>query len=412
MSFTHKETFQIHPQSQIAGDILKKFNVEPYPKNETIEQIMRRMTKDPSLENEAFFIINLGTLVRKYQEWMKELPRVKPFYAIKCNPNPALVRTLAALGVNFDCSSKSEIQQVLGCGIAASRIIYANPTKMVAHIKFAKSSGVDVMTFDNAAELQKISEHHRSSRLVLRIVVDDSNLQSPAESKFGALMDDVPDLLKLAKTLDLNVVGVSFHVGFGRQSAESFVSGIQSARQVFDIAEELGFQLKLLDLGGGWPGSDSDRIKFTDIAQQIRPLIDELFPSDIEVISEPGRFFVAESHTLIVNVFAKRQAITPEGSKELLYYINDGVYQSFNCILFDNAMPPMTVLNPGDRHLKHRCTIFGPTCDSLDCIARDIDVIELEVGDWLYFKDMGAYTTAASSPFNGFKSSQCFYFYD
>jgi len=395
----------------IAGDVLSKFNVEEFPKHESLEEMMRRMIREPSLENEAFYIINLGTVVRKFQQWMSLLPRVKPFYAIKCNPNPAIVRTLAALGVNFDCASKSEIQQVLGCGISPTRIIYANPTKMVAHIKFAKSSGVDIMTFDNAAELQKISEHHRASRLVLRIAADDSDSQSPTSSKFGAHNDDVLELLNLARSLDLNVVGISFHVGSGCQNADSFVSAIHSARQAYDLALQLGFDMKLLDLGGGWPGSDSDRVTFTEVANKIRPVLDEIFP-DVEIISEPGRFFVAESHTLCANVFAKRMNLA-DGNKELLYYINDGVYQSFNCIFFDNAVPQMQVLNPGSRVNQYRCTIFGPTCDSLDCIARDVEMIELEVGDWLYFRGMGAYTTAAASPFNGFKSSPtCYYFYD
>jgi len=219
-------------------------------------------------------------------------------------------------------------------------------------------------------------------------------------------MHQVLPLLQLAKELELNLVGVSFHVGSGCMSVHSFESAIRSAHQVFRMSENLGMKLSLLDIGGGWPGTDYDcPVTFQEIANHIRPILDELFDDDIQLIAEPGRYFVAESHTLAVNVFAKR--IIPETDSEerrFLYYINDGVYQSFNCIFFDHVHPTALVLDLKGRSEMFKCTIFGPTCDSMDCIAKDIYMPELEVGEWLYFKNMGAYTTAAASPFNGFKS--------
>jgi len=173
---------------------------------------------------------------------------------------------------------------------------------------------------------------------------------------------------------------------------------------VFTQAEEVGFNFTVLDLGGGWPGVNDERVNFPDIANLIRPVIDDLFPSHIEIIAEPGRYFVAESHTLAVNVFAKRTIIEKDGEKRFLYYVNDGVYQSFNCILFDHYEPTPLVLDSKGRTDMYKCTIFGPTCDSMDCISKDILLTEIEVGEWLYFKNMGAYSVAAASPFNGFKS--------
>jgi len=217
-------------------------------------------------------------------------------------------------------------------------------------------------------------------------------------------MDQIPSILAKAKDLALNVVGVSFHVGSGCMSVNSFVSAIQSAKKVFQQAEHFGFQFNMLDLGGGWPGSDEDGIRFDDIAAGIRPILDSNFGPEVDIIAEPGRYFVAESHTLAVNVFAKREMRDENDDKKYLYYVNDGVYQSFNCIFFDHYNPKPLVFSPGNRMDLFRCTVFGPTCDSMDCIAKDIMLPELEVGEWLYFKCMGAYTTAAASPFNGFKS--------
>jgi len=390
---------------RVPSDVLNKFVVDRV-EGKSIEDIVAEKLLDETIEKEeAFYVIDLGAVLRKYRQWITALPRVKPFYAIKCNPNTAIVKTLASLGVNFDCASKTEIQQILGSGVSSSRIIYANPTKMKSHILYAKSSGVDLMTFDNVFELEKIAECYPETRLLLRIITDDSQSICKFSTKFGAPMDQIPSILAKAKDLHLNVVGVSFHVGSGCMSVNSFVSAIRSAKRVFQQAANFGYEFNLLDLGGGWPGTDDDGIRFDDIAAGIRPLLDSLFGPEVDIIAEPGRYFVAESHTLAVNVFAKREMHDENGSKKFLYYVNDGVYQSFNCIFFDHYHPKPLVFSPGNRTEEFNCTIFGPTCDSMDCIAKDISLPELEVGEWLYFKCMGAYTTAAASPFNGFKSN-------
>lgn len=389
------------PQYNVPQDVVNKYSV--VATNETVEELIARLRDDESLENEAFYVINLGAVVKQYKQWVTALPRVKPFYAVKCNPNPAIVKTLAHLGANFDCASKQEIQQCLGSNISTSRIIYANPTKMVSHINFAKSVNVQMMTFDNTHELDKISQCYPTAKLVLRIITDDSSSVCRFSTKFGAPLDQCQHILTHAKNLGLDIIGVSFHVGSGCMSSKSFESAIRSAHQVFQWAETIGYKFSLLDIGGGWPGTDNAGIKFVDIANHIRPILDELFTPDVEIIAEPGRYFVAESHTLAVNVFAKRSVETENG-KSFLYYINDGVYQSFNCIFFDHSHPEPLVFEPKGRTQLYSCTLFGPTCDSMDCIGKNLMLPELEVGEWLYFKNMGAYTSAAASPFNGFKS--------
>jgi len=393
--------------SLIPRDVINKYDVERNASNHTIEDLIRSKITESVVENEAFYIVDLSTVARKYDEWTLHLPRVKPFYAIKCNPNNAIIRLLASLGAGFDCASRSEIQQILGSGVEPSRIIYANPCKMKSHIEFAKASNVKMMTFDNTHELTKIAECHPDAELVLRIITDDSQSVCRFSTKFGAPLDTTHDLLTLAKSLNLNVIGVSFHVGSGCMSVDSFVSAIRSANKVFREAQEIGFNFTLLDLGGGWPGTNDGRISFPSIADGIRPILDELFPANVEIIAEPGRFFSCESHTLAVNIYAKRTVFdSTTQEKHFLYYINDGVYQSFNCVLYDHYNPTPLVLNPSsDSASRFRSTIFGPTCDSIDCIGKDIPFPEMEVGDWLYFKNMGAYTIAACSPFNGFKAN-------
>jgi len=269
-----------------------------------------------------------------------------------------------------------------------------------------------LMTFDNKDELDKIAGCYPDAKLVLRIITDDSQSVCRFSTKFGAPLNVCGGLLKHAKDLNLNVVGISFHVGSGCMSVTSFEQAVRSAHRIFKEAEQIGYNFTMLDLGGGWPGTEDGKISFSEIADHIRPIIDELFPQSIQVIAEPGRYFVAESHTLAVNVFAKRtvEPNNPNEKKSFLYYVNDGVYQSFNCIFFDHIYPTPLVYDMKERSETFRSTIFGPTCDSMDCIGKDVLLPELEVGEWLYFKDMGAYTVAAASPFNGFKSCPTTYF--
>lgn len=401
-------------KASIPRELINKYEVEKKIQNQSVEDFLKEKLTEAVVESEAFYVVDLGAVMRKHEEWTSHLPRVKPFYAIKCNPNTAIIKLLASLGTNFDCASKAEIQQILGCGVSPDRIIYANPCKMVSHLEYAKASNVEMMTFDNTHELTKIAQAYPGARLLLRIITDDSQSICRFSTKFGAPLHTTRALLTLAKELDLNVVGVSFHVGSGCMSSDSFVAAIRSAKRVFDEAEEVGYNLSILDLGGGWPGNNTEKIDFRVIANTIRPVLDDLFPTDVEIIAEPGRFFVAASHTLAVNVFAKRTVHdNSTGEKHFLYYCNDGVYQSFNCMMFDHYNPEALVLTTSgnDQVTQYKSTLFGPTCDSMDCIGKDIDLPELEVGDWLYYKNMGAYTVAAASPFNGFKSSPTTFYY-
>jgi len=137
--------------------------------------------------------------------------------------------------------------------------------------------------------------------------------------------------------------------------------------------------------------------------------LDKHFPveSGIRIIAEPGRFFVASAFTLCVNIVAKRvidaeQLAQDEDGPKFMYYVNDGVYGSFNCLMYDHAIvdvkvPPFYV--PSE---LHRASIWGPTCDGIDCIMKKCWMPEMDIGQWLIFEDMGAYTCAASSTFNGF----------
>jgi len=272
------------------------------------------------------------------------------------------------------------------------------------------------MTFDNLEELQKIHDCFPGAHAVLRILGDDSRSKEPFGSKFGARVPDETDmLLQRAKELNIKVVGVSFHVGSGAFCSEGFINSIKMARSVFDKGVEFGYKMDFLDIGGGWPGSDDQLLSFSSLAKDIAPVIDELFPNEVRVIAEPGRYFATECTTLAVSIIAKRTRVINEGEKKKTiyqYYLSDGIYGSFNNIIFDHFEPNPLILHSNTSVVQHDSptsdlrdsTMFGPTCDSLDVIMKEVKLPNLEIGDWLYFTNMGAYTMASASSFNGFKT--------
>lgn len=355
-------------------------------------------------QEDAFFVLDVGDIVQKIKVWQLKMPRVKPFYAVKCNDNQTVLELLAALGTGFDCASKSEIQKVLNLGVDQSRIIYAHPCKPASHLRHAAKVKVPLMTFDNETELYKVQTYYPDAQLVLRIRCDAEDAQCPLGVKFGVYPEDATVLLETAKALDLNVVGVSFHVGSGCREPAVFHRAIAAAKQVFEEAQALGFNPNLLDIGGGFPGSRNNSLD--EIARYVNEALDEFFPEScgVKIIAEPGRYVVASAFTLATSIVAKRDVCDDDDAVvSTMYYTNDGVYGSFNCILYDHQEVAPQLLNEasGDETWMP-CSIWGPTCDGLDQIVSEAKLPTLNCGDWLMWQDMGAYTLAAAGTFNGF----------
>lgn len=367
---------------------------------------------EPGAEN-SFFVCDLGKIERLLKLWNKNLPRIQPFYAVKCNPDIEVLRLLASLGCNFDCASKGEIDAVLSLGVNPNRIVYANPCKVGSFLRFAEKNEVNLTTFDNSDELYKIAKFHPNCKLLLRIITDDESAQCRLSTKFGAPLSNVSNLLNLAKELKLNVVGVSFHVGSGASDNDSLIKAVKDSKEVFQKAKELNFNMEILDVGGGFSYES-----FEASSRALNWALNEYFPiessSNIRIISEPGRFFVANAFTLATHIIAKRGGILDQSNSASpnMIYINDGVYGNLNCILFDHQHPQAHVLThrgkfvyDSDEIAKYDVSIWGPTCDGLDCIAAKAQLSHnVSVGDWLYFPNLGAYTSAAASPFNGFEA--------
>jgi ornithine decarboxylase len=324
----------------------------------------------------------------------------------------------------------AEIDQVLRLtAVDPSRIIFANPCKQPSHIAGAMQAGVRMMSVDCVEELRKIRNfapaHAASAQLMLRLAVDDSMSLCRLNNKFGCREVDAVSILKEARALDLDVVGLSFHVGSACSNPVSFKKAIEACRRVALVARSLGRPIRILDVGGGFPGDDLDL--FEACAAQISTALaagDEW--QGIEVIAEPGRFFAQGSQVLVARIIGKKWIAHEQ---KYAYYINDGVYGSFNCIHNDHYKPSIVTAKTflaglldsldGDGERKKATTseknarpsiVYGPTCDGIDIVSDWLELPEdLEVGDALCVPNMGAYTSAAASDFNGYATTRRVY---
>ena len=232
-------------------------------------------------------------------------------------------------------------------------------------------------------------------------------------SKFGCKLENIEILINLIKLLKLKLVGFSFHVGSDCKSVESYYTAIKTCREAYDLSLKHNININIIDIGGGFPGIHVESgINIEQISEKINQAQRDFFGTEVDnntvrFIAEPGRYFVQKSHTLVLNVIGKKRETvyneTTSASEEIIiYYLNDGVYGSFNCIYFDNKKPVILPFNERNEKTLYKSKIFGPTCDSIDLISKEIMLPELAIGEWVYVDNFGAYTTAASSSFNGF----------
>jgi len=323
--------------------------------------------------------------------WKKALPSVHPFYAVKCNTDPTLLSWLKQKGACFDCASSREMNMVSKFynGNIWKNILFANPCKTPQDIQLAKELRIPWVTVDSVEELEKMNEANYRPEIVIRLRVDDTGSTSPFSLKFGADYEQSKYIAKIAKEMKMLVVGMSFHVGSGSDRPEAFREAIHLANTSWNAISTR--RMDVLDLGGGW--SYEEKL-FTE---QSKATLEGLKSCDAKnYIAEPGRFFAAPVYDLYIQVIGKKP-----NTNGWRYTLDESIYGQFSCIPYDHATPSMGVLRETNG-VKTKAILFGRTCDSLDWIANSVSMDELEVGDWLYIPNMGAYTTSTSTEFNGF----------
>ncbi|MBI2815082.1 MAG: type III PLP-dependent enzyme [Opitutae bacterium] len=351
------------------------------------------------------FVIDHDELRKNYRDFRKHLPRVQVYFAVKANADPAIVRTLFREGASFDVASMPEfmiVHENIRHWPAKKRqdwiwdkIIYANPTKPTETLE-KLNRYKPLVTFDNREEIFKIKKHAPDAGLALRLKVPNTGAMVELSSKFGATPGEAVDLILEADRQGLVVEGISFHVGSQTTNFENYVQALSLTAAIFQEAQDRGYhKMNLLDIGGGFPAPyDSTVRPLKELAKIINTEIDRLFPKNIQVLAEPGRFLVASAGYAVSKIIGKA---VRDGKTS--YYINDGVYHTYSGVIFDHCKYPIRSFKKGPTSL---CSVFGPTCDALDVVSMAENLPDLQRDEFVYSTNIGAYSHASATWFNGF----------
>ncbi|MCX7995936.1 MAG: type III PLP-dependent enzyme [candidate division WOR-3 bacterium] len=360
--------------------------------NNNIKKIIENLVRK---HNTPLFLISKNKLLSQLKRFQTLLPRVKPFYAVKSNSHPFILKTFADAGIGFDVASIQEMKTLLDMGVAPDRMIFANTVKTPEALKFAASNKIDLMTFDNEYELNKIARYAPGARVLVRIKVPNVGSMVELSLKFGAEPPDAIPFLIKAIRLGLKPVGVSFHVGSQNTHIENYLDALEISSIIFKDAQLKKIPLEILDIGGGFPIKHFDYEKdlFAQTAGSINKELNRLFPENIQIIAEPGRVLCGPAGILVMRVIGKSIR-----NNKHWYYLDDGVYGSLSGIVYDHCKYQYKVLKKGVTQIT---TLAGPTCDSFDIISTSEELPELDIGDIVYVENIGAYSWATATNFNG-----------
>ncbi len=350
------------------------------------------------------FIVDHAAVRSNYGAFTRHLPRVQPYYAVKANPDPVIVRTLFDAGASFDVASIAEFELVYEHirrlparerqRYIWDKIVYSHPIKDRRTLE-KLDPYKPLVAYVNSEEIAKIRRHAPHGGLVLRIRVPNTGSMVELSSKFGASPAEAADLVCEAADAGLQVEGLGFHVGSQCTNFDNYIQAASTSASVMEEAEKRGHPLRLLDIGGGFPVRYDPHVRpFGELARILNRELNRIFPQNVEIIAEPGRFMVGSAATVVAEVIGKSER---DGKR--CYYINDGIYHTYSGIFFDHCQYPVRSFRRGPRRVS---AVFGPTCDALDTISQAEELPELKVGDLVYSENIGAYSHASSTWFNGF----------
>jgi len=378
------------------------------------QSYLKALSQRPYCED-TFHVVDLSSLISSLDLWKQALPRVMPYYAVKTNPDPLILATLAFLGARFDCASQQEMEMVLKLDVPASHLIFSHPRKPISHLTYAVEHGVPLYTFDSLEELEKLQTLSPHGNLLLRIKTHDAHSACPLSSKFGAKLEESYTILDAAFARNAPLVGIAFHVGSNCTHLPTYRSALLDAAKLFTYSQKKwGRSLSVLNLGGGWPGTDDTT--FCNIAALVSEIVGEHFSPDVICIAEPGRFFATKTTTLAMHVIGTAQ--TQHGQlRKMIYYMSSGTFGFFASSLYYHydfgqilqegwkfyplVTPPHSQLYPS--------LLWGPTCDSGDKIIDHLLLPELKTGDILLTDHIGAYAACLQTSFNGLPPSEPYY---
>ena len=387
----------------ISLELLRRQRVQgATPPAPTVTQPLTPSALDDLRYPTPCLLIDLDTVAQAYAVLADALPVDAIHYAVKCNSEPGILRTLHRLGCRFEVASSPELAELTRIGVEASDVLFSNPVKHPEHVRLAYESGCWRFAADSTAELVKLARYAPGSAVYVRLRTRHRRASGvPSEGKFGVKSQLAADLLRVAASLGLRPYGVTFHVGSQMMRPDAWPHAIAQARAVVDDVATDGIRIEMLDIGGGFPARyGGGRIDLGEYGRAIERALSHL-PYRPTVVAEPGRALVAEAGVLVGTVIG---IATRGGSRWV--HLDVG---AFNGVM--EALESRNTLRfpvSDDRGGPAApCHLTGPTCDSQDTILFDTSLSsDLAEGDRVFIGTAGAYTTAYASSFNGFDIPQ------
>lgn len=366
--------FDTHPEVSLDFDIVKRSASQKYTR--------------------PFLIVDTAIVRGKVQRFRAAMPRVRPHYAVKANPDRRVLKALIQEGCGFEIASTTELDLLLSLGVPAAEIFFSNPVKSRDAIAYAAAKGVEWYVVDSLDEVRKVFEVKPDAKQYLRIGAPNIGSDWPLSGKFGAGAADAREMVAQAARLGVDLAGVTFHVGSQCRNPENWRVAIEKARALFDLMAKAGLKPRLLNIGGGYPVRHVKPIPSIEVIGDVVNEALKAFPEQVQVIAEPGRYLVSDAGYFVCRVLGT----ATRGGKRWMHWdagLFGGVIESSEGLKYkirtDRSGPDVA------------WTVGGPTCDSVDIVMKDEPLpSDLQEGDFIYIRNAGAYTTAYASQFNGF----------
>jgi ornithine decarboxylase len=341
-----------------------------------------------------FLIIDTAIVREKLRRFRAAMPRVRPHYAVKANPDRRVVKALAQEGAGFEIASTAELDLLLSLGVPAGEVFFSNPMRSREADSYAAAKGVRWFVIDSVDELRRMHGVDPTAQLYLRIATPNIGSDWPLSGKFGAGAGDTREIIATATKLGADLAGVTFHAGSQCRNPENWRVGIEKARTLFDAMTKTGLKPRLLDIGGGFPVRHVKPIPCIEVIGEVVNEALKAFPEDVQVIAEPGRYLVSDAGYFVCRVLGT----ATRGGKRWIHWdagLFGGVIETTEGLKYkirtDRSGPDIA------------WNVAGPTCDSVDVVMREEPLpSDLQEGDFIYLRNAGAYTTAYASEFNGF----------
>jgi ornithine decarboxylase len=361
--------------------------------DEDIRQQVSFSSAEAAGYSEPLLVMSEQRLRNNVRRFMQAMPRVRPHYAVKANSNPAILEIFRQEGTCFEIASSAELDALLALGVPAEEVFYSNPIKSPTAVKYAAAKGVRWYSVDSTEELEKIAAIAPQAKLYIRIEVSNEGSSWPLAGKFGASRTGIAAIIATALQYQLNLCGVTFHVGSQCTNINNWLEGIRSAKTIFEQMIAKGFTPELLNLGGGYPVqlTPADPT-IEDIAAAINDELESL-PESIQVMAEPGRYFVGSAGCLVSQVVG---VATRDQSRWL--YLDTGFYGGLMELEQGFALT-LVSQRTGAAELW---SLAGPTCDSIDVLGKHYLPATMQAEDLVFIPNMGAYSASCACDFNGF----------